>query len=202
MKDKRRMVWIISVVCIILAVAFCAVSIVKMNRLQKQARDLETEVARLMSEQNEKQTETLTETEEIKEVKKQRRKKSKKAKKKKQIQKPKQRQPKRGQIRKVMCRRKKSTEAQNGHVVAIDPGHQGSWVNMSEQEPSGPGSSEMKAKATTGTQGRYTGVPEYQLNLDISLALQKELENRGYRVVMARTDNDTAISNSERALKA
>ena len=70
MKDKRRMVWIISVVCIILAVAFCAVSIVKMNRLQKQARDLETEVARLMSEQNEKQTETLTETEEIKEVKK------------------------------------------------------------------------------------------------------------------------------------
>lgn len=54
MKDKRRMVWIISVVCIILAVAFCAVSIVKMNRLQKQARDLETEVARLMSEQNEK----------------------------------------------------------------------------------------------------------------------------------------------------
>ena len=60
----------------------------------------------------------------------------------------------------------------------------------------------MKAKATTGTQGRYTGVPEYQLNLDISLALQKELENRGYRVVMARTDNDTAISNSERALKA
>ena len=40
MKDKRRMVWIISVVCIILAVAFCAVSIVKMNRLQKQARDL------------------------------------------------------------------------------------------------------------------------------------------------------------------
>ena len=87
-------------------------------------------------------------------------------------------------------------------MVAIDPGHQGSWVNMSEQEPSGPGSSEMKAKATTGTQGRYTGVPEYQLNLDISLALQKELENRGYRVVMARTDNDTAISNSERALKA
>lgn len=106
MKDKKRMVWIISVVCIILAVAFCAVSIVKMNRLQKQARDLETEVARLMSEQNEKQTETLTETEEIKEVKKQRR-KSLRKRKKKQIQKPKQRQPKRGQIRKVMCRRKK-----------------------------------------------------------------------------------------------
>ena len=94
------------------------------------------------------------------------------------------------------------SSASRQFTVCIDPGHQGSWVNMSEQEPSGPGSSEMKAKATTGTQGRYTGVPEYQLNLDISLALQKELENRGYRVVMARTDNDTAISNSERALKA
>mgnify|MGYP002541525311 FL=1 len=95
-----------------------------------------------------------------------------------------------------------SQTVENGHVVAIDPGHQGSWVDMSAQEPSAPGSSETKAKATTGTQGRYTGVPEYQLNLDISLALQKELENRGYRVVMTRTDNDTAISNAERALKA
>ena len=75
MKDKKQMVWIISIVCIILAVAFCAVSIVKMNRLQKQARDLETEVARLMSEQNETQAETLTETEETKETKKTKKKK-------------------------------------------------------------------------------------------------------------------------------
>ena len=194
MKDKRR-------ICIILAVAFCAVSIVKMNRLQKQARDLETEVARLMSEQNEKQTETLTETEEIKEVKKTKKKKSKKAKKETNTE-TETEATETGTDTESDVQTEKSTEAQNGHVVAIDPGHQGSWVNMSEQEPSGPGSSEMKAKATTGTQGRYTGVPEYQLNLDISLALQKELENRGYRVVMARTDNDTAISNSERALKA
>ena len=173
MKDKRRMVWIISVVCIILAVAFCAVSIVKMNRLQKQARDLETEVARLMSEQNEKQTETLTETEEIKEVKKTKKKKSKKAKKETNTE-TETEATEMGTDTESDVQTEKSTEAQNGHVVAIDPGHQ----------------------------GRYTGVPEYQLNLDISLALQKELENRGYRVVMARTDNDTAISNSERALKA
>lgn len=90
----------------------------------------------------------------------------------------------------------------NGYTVAIDPGHQGSWVNMSELEPSAPGSSEMKAKATTGTAGMYTGIPEYQLNLDISLALCTELEKRGYTVVMTRTDNDTAISNAERAVKA
>jgi N-acetylmuramoyl-L-alanine amidase len=60
----------------------------------------------------------------------------------------------------------------------------------------------MKAKATTGTAGSFTQIPEYELNLDISLALQTELENRGYRVVMTRTDNDTAISNAERAVKA
>lgn len=87
-------------------------------------------------------------------------------------------------------------------TVAIDPGHQGSWVDMSEQEPMGPGSSEMKAKASTGTSGRYTDIPEYELNLDISLALRDELESRGYAVIMTRTDNDAAISNKERAEKA
>ena len=91
---------------------------------------------------------------------------------------------------------------ENGLTVAIDPGHQGSWVDMSAQEPSAPGSAVMKAKATTGTTGSFTQIPEYELNLDISLALREELENRGYRVVMTRTDHDTAISNAERAVKA
>lgn len=89
--------------------------------------------------------------------------------------------------------------AANGHIVGIDPGHQGYTVDMSDQEPLGPGSSEMKAKASTGTQGTYTGLPEYQLNLDVSLKLRDELLSRGYEVVMTRTDNETAISNRERA---
>ncbi|MDO4338676.1 MAG: N-acetylmuramoyl-L-alanine amidase [Eubacteriales bacterium] len=89
--------------------------------------------------------------------------------------------------------------ASNGHIVGIDPGHQSYEIDMSDTEPNGPGSSEMKAKASTGTQGSYTGVPEYQLNLDVSLKLQKLLEQRGYQVVMTRTDNETAISNKERA---
>ena len=93
-------------------------------------------------------------------------------------------------------------EKWNGHIVGIDPGHQGSWVDMSATEPDGPGSSNYKAKSTTGTMGRYTGVPEYELNLTISLALRDELEERGYQVVMTREDNDTAISNIERARKA
>ena len=87
-------------------------------------------------------------------------------------------------------------------VVAIDPGHQGNWVDMSEKEPNGPGSSEMKAKATTGTQGSFSGKAEYELNLEISLLLRDELEKRGYRVIITREDNDTAISNAERAQMA
>ena len=85
------------------------------------------------------------------------------------------------------------------HIVAVDAGHQGSWVDMSEEEPIGPGASETKAKSSSGTTGSVTGMPEYHVNLDVSLALRDELERRGYQVVMTREDNDTAISNQERA---
>ena len=87
----------------------------------------------------------------------------------------------------------------DGHIIGIDPGDQSESVDMSAPEPNGPGSSEMKAKCTSGTQGTYSGVPEYQLNLEVSLQLKDELEQRGYQVVMTRTDNETAISNMERA---
>ena len=90
----------------------------------------------------------------------------------------------------------------NGRKVAIDPGHQGYHVDMSELEPVGPGSQEMKAKATQGTEGSFTGVPEYELNLSISKQLAQELQGRGYEVMLTRQDNDTAISNRERALLA
>ena len=87
----------------------------------------------------------------------------------------------------------------NGHIVGLDPGHQSENIDMSATEPNGPGSSTMKAKASTGTSGSFSGLPEYQLNLNVSLLLRDILEQRGYQVVMTRTDNDTAISNKERA---
>ena len=70
---------------------------------------------------------------------------------------------------------------------------------MSAPEPMAPGSSETKAKATSGTQGNFSGVPEYEVNLQVSLLLQQELTERGYRVIMTRIDHETAISNKERA---
>ena len=85
----------------------------------------------------------------------------------------------------------------NGIVVCIDAGHQAHGI--SAQEPNGPGSSVMKAKLTTGTQGCATGIPEYEINLQVSLKLQAELQARGYTVVMIRTTNDCPLSNAERA---
>lgn len=184
-QTKGKWFLLVLLLCTAVVAGICVVSTVKVKKKEQTVAALESEVQKKESEQQtqpQTKSETQVQTEAKTEV---------------------QTETQTEEVSETVTETEtESQTAENGHVVAIDPGHQGSWVDMSAQEPSAPGSSETKAKATTGTQGRYTGVPEYQLNLDISLALQKELENRGYRVVMTRTDNDTAISNAERALKA
>ncbi len=85
-------------------------------------------------------------------------------------------------------------------TVCIDAGHQ--IKGISETEPNGPGSTVMKKKLSSGTAGVFTRIPEYQLNLDVSLMLKAELLKRGYNVIMIRETNDCPKSNAERAIIA
>lgn len=85
-----------------------------------------------------------------------------------------------------------------GKIIGIDPGHQ--EHGNSEQEAIAPGSSETKPKVSSGTTGRYTGIPEYVTNLEISLQLRDALEAEGATVIMSRETHDVDISNQERAI--
>ncbi len=84
-----------------------------------------------------------------------------------------------------------------GKVVVIDPGHQAK--GNYDPEPIGPGSSRTKAKASSGTAGVATGIPESELNLAVSLALRDALAAAGVEVVMTRTSQDIDLSNIQRA---
>jgi len=84
-----------------------------------------------------------------------------------------------------------------GYVIGLDPGHQ--RHGNSDKEPISPGSSTTKAKVSSGTEGQFTGIPEYIVNLQVALKLKAALEALGAEVVMTRTTHDVDISNSQRA---
>lgn len=93
----------------------------------------------------------------------------------------------------------KSDDIYDAHIytIAIDPGHQARGDY--DKEPVGPGASTMKTKVAGGTRGVSTGIPEYELTLDIALILRDELVLKGYNVVLVRESNDVNISNAQRA---
>lgn len=85
----------------------------------------------------------------------------------------------------------------NNKIIVIDPGH----ANRSnlEKEPLAPGSSEMKIKDGGGAQGVATGTPEYRVNMNVAVKLKAILENKGYTVVMTKTQDSQSLGNVERA---
>lgn len=83
------------------------------------------------------------------------------------------------------------------YYIAIDAGHQAK-ANTG-QEPIGPGATETKNKVAGGTHGNASGLKEYELTLQVALALEEELLARNYKVLQIRTENEVDISNAERA---
>lgn len=82
-------------------------------------------------------------------------------------------------------------------IIAIDAGHQ--LLPDSTKEPLGPGSTVLKNRVSSGTQGIVSKVPEYIINLEMALKLRDKLISEGYEVVMIRETHDVSISNKERA---
>ena len=82
-------------------------------------------------------------------------------------------------------------------VVCIDAGH-GAQADLT-LTPIGPGSSEMQYVEPGGATGVATGVPEYEVALEMALRLQQKLEAMGVTVVMVRTTNDVVLSSEQRA---
>lgn len=82
-------------------------------------------------------------------------------------------------------------------VVCIDAGH-GAQADLT-LTPIGPGSDEMQYVEPGGATGVATGVPEYEVTLEVALQLQQKLEAMGVTVVMVRTTNDVVLSSEQRA---
>jgi N-acetylmuramoyl-L-alanine amidase len=85
-----------------------------------------------------------------------------------------------------------------GLLIGIDAGHQRKGNYGEEPQSPEPGSI-TKPKVSSGTAGKYSGIAEYQVNLDVALILQKKLSALGATVLMVRTTNDVNITNIERA---
>ncbi|MNI34264.1 N-acetylmuramoyl-L-alanine amidase AmiB precursor [compost metagenome] len=82
-------------------------------------------------------------------------------------------------------------------TICLDAGHQ--QYGNNKLEPVGPGSTEMKAKVSSGTRGVQTKKPEYVLNLEASVLMQRKLEDLGYKVITTRDTHNVDLSNKERA---
>jgi N-acetylmuramoyl-L-alanine amidase len=82
-------------------------------------------------------------------------------------------------------------------VIVIDPGHGIKW-DMS-LEPLSPGSNKKRVKAPVGAIGDHTKIPEYKVDWDVSLKLKKILEDKGFIVVMTKSDISENPGGIERA---
>ena len=92
---------------------------------------------------------------------------------------------------------KKVSKERSEMVIVIDPGH--ASVTSSEKEPQAPGSTIMKIKEPGGAQGINTKTPEYVVNMKVAVRLRGLLEEKGYTVIMTKTEDKQMLGNIARA---
>ena len=85
----------------------------------------------------------------------------------------------------------------SGVTVCVDPGHQGVFIGI--KEPMGPGLSGFHTTTNGMAQGTFTRRYEAVVVLEIGLKLRNALLSEGAEVVMTRVDQNTPVSNMERA---
>lgn len=84
-----------------------------------------------------------------------------------------------------------------GVTIGLNAGHQ--TRSNPRPIPVAPGAKDTVYSIKVGSAGAFTRVPEYEVNLQVALRLQKLLEAEGANVVMVRTRNDVNLTNIERA---
>jgi N-acetylmuramoyl-L-alanine amidase len=82
-------------------------------------------------------------------------------------------------------------------IVVIDPGH-ANRANL-DKEANAPGSRVMKIKDGGGAVGVVTRTPEYVISMEVSVRLRKLLEEKGFKVIMTKTEHSQSLGNIERA---
>lgn len=85
----------------------------------------------------------------------------------------------------------------NQITIVIDPGH--SSIGTPGNEPVSPNSSITKLKDGLGATGKYSNIPEHKTNMSVALLLKKELESKGYNVILTKESVEQSKSNIERA---
>ncbi len=85
----------------------------------------------------------------------------------------------------------------NQITIVIDPGH--SSTGTPGNEPVSPNSSITKLKDGLGATGKYSNIEEHKTNMSVALLLKKELESKGYNVILTKESVEQSKSNIERA---
>lgn len=84
-------------------------------------------------------------------------------------------------------------------IICIDPGH-GNPEIKGKQEKIAPESDETKPALAFGAIGIATKIPEYEVNMSVSLKLKSLLEEQGCTVILTRQSDNENLGNIDRAI--